>query len=89
VPGLVASRGFEVGARSEWMPGLQSSLALWKLDFDSELVYVGDAGSTEAEPAQPAARRRVEQPLGAGPVAAGRRRLGLDPCPFLDARPGW
>jgi hypothetical protein len=48
VPALVASRGYELGARSEFIPGLQSSLALWKLDFDSELVYVGDAGATEA-----------------------------------------
>lgn len=47
VPGLAASRGFEVGARTEWIPGLQSSVALWKLDFDSELIYIGDAGTTE------------------------------------------
>ncbi len=45
---LVSSRGYELGARSEFIPGLQSSLALWKLDFDSELVYVGDVGATEA-----------------------------------------
>jgi hypothetical protein len=51
VPALVASRGYELGARSEFIPGLQSSLALWKLDFDSELVYIGDAGATEAAPA--------------------------------------
>jgi outer membrane receptor protein involved in Fe transport len=48
VPPLVASRGFEIGARTEAIRGLQSSIALWKLDFDSELVYVGDAGATEA-----------------------------------------
>jgi outer membrane receptor protein involved in Fe transport len=48
VPPLVASRGFELGARTEAIEGLQSSIALWKLDFDSELVYVGDAGATEA-----------------------------------------
>ena len=58
VPGLVASRGLELGARTEWVPGLQSSLAVWKLDFDSELVYVGDAGATE--PNRPSARRGVE-----------------------------
>ena len=58
VPGLVASRGLEVGARTEWIPGLQSSLALWKLDFNSELVYVGDAGATE--PNRPSTRRGVE-----------------------------
>jgi hypothetical protein len=58
VPGLVAARGLELGARTEWIPGLQSSLALWRLDFDSELVYVGDAGATE--PNRPSARRGVE-----------------------------
>jgi len=58
VPGLVAARGVEIGARTEWIPGLQSSLALWKLDFDSELVYVGDAGATEAN--RPSTRRGIE-----------------------------
>jgi len=58
VPPLVASTGYEIGARSEALPGLQSSLALWKLDFDSELVYVGDAGATEASAAS--RRRGVE-----------------------------
>lgn len=38
--------------------GLQSSLALWRLAFDSELVYVGDAGATEAK--RPSARRGLE-----------------------------
>ena len=58
VPGLVSARGMEVGARTEWLPGLQSSIALWKLDFDSELVYVGDAGATE--PNRPSTRRGIE-----------------------------
>ena len=57
-PGLVASRGLELGLRSEWLPGLTTSLAVWKLDFDSELVYVGDAGTTEAS--RPSKRRGVE-----------------------------
>lgn len=58
VPPLAASTGYEVGARTEWLPGLQSSLALWWLDFDSELVYIGDAGATEASEASE--RRGVE-----------------------------
>ncbi len=45
---LVKARGEEVGARSEWVPGLQSSLALWRLTLASELVFSGDAGDTEA-----------------------------------------
>ncbi|NYE62598.1 hypothetical protein FHW58_003817 [Duganella sp. 1224] len=47
-PPLVGTRGAELGLRGEWLPGLQSSLALWGLDIDSELVYAGDSGQTEA-----------------------------------------
>jgi outer membrane receptor protein involved in Fe transport len=43
---LVKTRGAELGARTEIVPGLQSSLALWKLRSDSELVFSGDAGDT-------------------------------------------
>ncbi|HEY1398516.1 TonB-dependent receptor [Roseateles sp.] len=56
--GLVKAKGYELGLRSEIVPGLQSSIALWKLDFDSELVYVGDAGATEAN--RPSRRRGIE-----------------------------
>ncbi len=45
---LVRTRGGELGLRSEIVPGLQASLALWTLRFDSELVFLGDAGTTEA-----------------------------------------
>ncbi|AKU25167.1 TonB-dependent receptor [Massilia sp. NR 4-1] len=43
---LVRTRGGEIGVRSEMLPGLQSSLALWKLRSASELVFSGDAGDT-------------------------------------------
>ena len=45
---LARSRGYEVGARTELLPGLQTSLAVYQLEFDSELLFVGDAGTTEA-----------------------------------------
>ncbi|HEX2855000.1 MAG TPA: TonB-dependent receptor [Opitutaceae bacterium] len=44
---LVRSRGFETGVRTSAMPGLVSTVSLWLLDLDSELVFVGDAGATE------------------------------------------
>jgi len=44
---LVKTRGEEIGARTEIVPGLQSSLALWRLKLASELVFSGDAGDTE------------------------------------------
>ena len=47
-PLLVRSKGGEVGLRTEIVPGLQTSLALWQLKLGSELVFSGDAGDTEA-----------------------------------------
>ena len=44
---LVRSRGFEGGLRTSFTPGLVSTVSLWSLDLDSELVFVGDAGGTE------------------------------------------
>ncbi len=55
---LSKSRGSEIGARSEWIPGLQSSLAVWRLRLASELVFVGDAGDTA--PSRASLRRGVE-----------------------------
>jgi hypothetical protein len=45
---LVRSSGYEMGLRSEFIPGLQSAISIYRLDFDSELIFVGDAGTTEA-----------------------------------------
>ena len=55
---LARSRGGELGLRTEIVPGLQSSLALWRLDLGSELIFVGDAGETE--PSRPSRRGGVE-----------------------------
>ena len=48
---LVRSKGAELGLRTTTIEGLQSTLALWYLKLDSELVFVGDAGGTEASDA--------------------------------------
>ena len=55
---LVRARGYEAGLRSALLPGLQTTLALWRLDVDSELVFSGDAGSTE--PSYPSRRVGIE-----------------------------
>ncbi|MHA7859748.1 MAG: TonB-dependent receptor [Henriciella sp.] len=47
VPILVRAEGAELGARLE-RGAWRASLALFTLDLDSELVFVGDAGTTEA-----------------------------------------
>ena len=43
---LVRSRGAEIGLRADPVPGCRSTLALWALNLDSELLFVGDGGTT-------------------------------------------
>ena len=45
---LVRTEGYEVGARTAIVPNLKSSLTFFRLDFNSELVFQGDAGTTQA-----------------------------------------
>jgi hypothetical protein len=58
VPLLVRSRGAEIGIRTKAIENLTSSVAVFVLDFDSELLFVGDAGTTE--PSRPSRRVGVE-----------------------------
>ncbi|NIK47959.1 outer membrane receptor protein involved in Fe transport [Variibacter gotjawalensis] len=58
VPLLVRSKGTEIGLRSKAIDGLESTLAFFVLDYDSELLFVGDAGTTEAS--RPSRRVGVE-----------------------------
>jgi len=55
---LVHTQGAELGVRTEIIPKLQSSLALWVLKQDSELLFTGDAGTTE--PSRPSQREGIE-----------------------------
>jgi outer membrane receptor protein involved in Fe transport len=55
---IVRARGAEVGARTFAAGRLQASVAAWILDIDSELVFVGDAGTTE--PSRPSRRMGIE-----------------------------
>ncbi len=55
---LVRTYGAEFGLRTTWIKGLQSTLAFWGLDIDSELVFAGDAGTTEAS--RPSRRYGIE-----------------------------
>ena len=58
VPLLVRSQGAEVGIRSRAIAGLESTVSLFVLDFASELLFVGDAGTTE--PSRPSRRVGIE-----------------------------
>lgn len=45
---LVRATGIEAGLRTEILSGLQAALSFFRLDIDSELLFVGDAGTTIA-----------------------------------------
>ncbi len=55
---LVRSTGSELGMRWFEADRVSATLALWQLDIDSELLFVGDAGNTEST--RPSAREGVE-----------------------------
>ncbi|HEX7647023.1 MAG TPA: TonB-dependent receptor [Noviherbaspirillum sp.] len=56
---LVKAIGKEAGLRlTGLVPGLQTSLSVWQLDLASELVFSGDAGTTEAS--RPSHRNGIE-----------------------------
>ncbi len=48
---LVRTYGYEIGVRTEVLENVVSTVAIYYLHSDSELLYVGDAGTSEAGPA--------------------------------------
>ena len=70
---LVRTRGIEAGVRSTLAPGLETSFAAWGLSSGSELVYVGDAGTTE--PSRASRRHGIEWNTQ---WTRGALRAGLD-----------
>jgi outer membrane receptor protein involved in Fe transport len=59
VNGLVQTHGAEIGARTLFLPRLQSTLSVWWLHSDSELLFDNDTGMTTPSP-QPSDRYGVE-----------------------------
>jgi outer membrane receptor protein involved in Fe transport len=46
IPLLVKSRGAEIGARTKFIDGLDTTVSFWWLNFDSENQFDGDTGTT-------------------------------------------
>ena len=59
VPGLIQTKGAEVGVRTLAVPHVQSTVSIWYLHSDSELQQSGDTGGTVASK-QPSNRWGVE-----------------------------
>ena len=59
IPGLIQTKGAEIGVRTLALPDLQSTVSLWYLHTESELEQDGDTGGTVASQ-QPSDRYGVE-----------------------------
>jgi outer membrane cobalamin receptor len=59
IPGLIQTKGAEIGVRVLAVPHLQSTVSLWYLHSDSELLQDGDTGGTVASK-EPSNRYGVE-----------------------------
>lgn len=57
-PFLVPSTGSEIGLRNRSITGLETAVALFRLDFASENLFQGDTGTTE--PSRPSRRFGIE-----------------------------
>lgn len=55
---LARTKGADIGLRTAIIPGLQSTFTVYQLDSASELIFLGDAGTTEA--GRPSRRTGVE-----------------------------
>jgi outer membrane receptor protein involved in Fe transport len=55
---LVRAKGADFGARTSLIPNLETAVTYFVLDLDSELVFAGDAGTTEA--GRPSRRQGIE-----------------------------
>ena len=84
---LVAARGGEVGLRTVRIRGLQSTVALWYLGFDSELLFLGDSGITEAN--RPSRRYGLEwvNYLRLAPWMTAEAELSFTNARFTDEDP--
>ena len=67
VPLLSESEGFELGVTGKLSDNLQLTAVLFQLDLDSELVFVGDDGTTE--PKDASRRKGIELSLYYQPVS--------------------
>jgi hypothetical protein len=63
---LVRATGSEVGLSTSIIPNVQLAASLWTLKLDSELLFVGDGGTTEAS--RPTRRTGVEMGIYYKPV---------------------
>ena len=87
-PAFSRAMGTEFGVRTVAVKGLQTTVTGWYLDFDSELIYVGDSGSTEVGPATRRIGVEITNYVYPNPWVALDLDLSLSRARFLDLPTG-
>jgi hypothetical protein len=87
-PPFARAHGAEFGLRTVAIRGLQTTATLWFLGFDSELIYVGDSGSTEAGPASRRTGVEITNYVYPNPWVALDLDLSFSRARFLDVPEG-
>src|SRR4029453_5005615 len=85
---LVRAKGAELGLRTVAVPHLQSTVSLWTLRLDSELVYNGGAGGPEPGPASKRYGGEFANYYSPKPWLIFDGDLSLSRAYFVDAPPG-
>jgi hypothetical protein len=87
-PSFARSQGTEFGVRTVAVRGLQTTATAWYLDFDSELIYVGDSGSTAEGPASRRVGLEITNYVYPNPWLTLDVDLSLSRARFLDVPEG-
>jgi hypothetical protein len=87
-PSFARAQGAEVGVRTVALRGMQTTATLWYLDFDSELIYVGDSGSTQEGPASRRTGVEITNYIYPHPWVNLDFDLSFSRARFLDVPPG-
>jgi hypothetical protein len=85
---LVRSRGGELGLRVSGQRDLRTTVSLWRLRLDSELLFVGDAGTTEPQGRSDRTGITVANYWRPHRTLAFDADLSFTRAQFLDAEPG-
>jgi hypothetical protein len=87
-PTFARAQGVEFGVRTVAIPKLQITATVWYLGFDSELIYVGDSGSTENGPATRRVGIEITNYFYPNPWVVADLDLSFSRARFVDMPPG-
>jgi hypothetical protein len=85
---LVRARGAEAGIRTGLLPRVQATVTAWMLRLDSELLFVGDAGTTTAGRASRRHGVEISAEAALAPWLTFDADLAFSMARFGDADPG-